>query len=135
MGSAISCEKCSTAETSSVINLSNDLILRMVEGKSWDFWNLQKLIQINIWGVEPCKKSQTKVVSMEDSDWFEKLHCIDDAHSAAYGLTFNELDKYIKKVESILIHGTVREQCLTNLVIRISDHIKLNLIVIQHFKN
>ncbi|KAF2900943.1 hypothetical protein ILUMI_05246 [Ignelater luminosus] len=96
MGSAISCGKCPTVETSSVINLSDALILRMLEG-------------IEVPG-------PTRVAVPEDEDWFEKLKCIDDAHSNAYGLTFRDLSSLVKAVEKRIKDGALTDYCPSDVV-------------------
>lgn len=41
---------------------------------------------------------------LPDKDWFEKLKCIDDSHSVAYGLTLDAFNALVLNIEHKL-HG------------------------------
>lgn len=71
MGNLSSCNKCSTAD-SSVINLSDRLVLKLTQG------------------IEPPREEETETIKQglqQEYDAMQKLQCIDNSHSAAYGLS------------------------------------------------
>lgn len=77
MGSALSCDKCPAASASTVFTFSEPLVLKLTEGIE----------------PEPEVLKDGQVRDLDDREWMERIHCIDDVHSHAYGLTQEGFDR------------------------------------------
>ncbi|KAF5299376.1 hypothetical protein FQR65_LT09417 [Abscondita terminalis] len=81
MGAIVSCNKCSSNVTSSVVNLSEAVVHRVADG------------------TEEPSSIKEECVSMEDCAWFEKIECIDDAHSYQNGLVLKNIELHMQFLE------------------------------------
>lgn len=39
------------------------------------------------------------LANLPDSDWFQRIHCIDDSHTAAYDLSYDAFNKLARRIE------------------------------------
>ncbi|KAB0797778.1 hypothetical protein PPYR_08771 [Photinus pyralis] len=98
MGSRMSCDTCPTAVTSSVVNLSDSVILRVADG------------------VQNPKSLVPEPPSQEDQSWYEKLKCIDDSHSQKTGINIKDMETLIISLEGRLRQGIIKESCFSALL-------------------
>lgn len=76
MGNLSSCDKCHTTD-SSVINLSDRLVLKLTQG------------------IQPPRDQEEPVKQglQQEYDCMQKLQCVDNSHSAAYGLSVEGFER------------------------------------------
>lgn len=69
-------------------------------------------------GVEPVeeKRDENDLSQLPDHEWFERIKCIDDSHSAAYGLSLEAFNRLAKKLEKMLSETGEAKACKSNEV-------------------
>ncbi|GJQ69813.1 hypothetical protein Trydic_g22367 [Trypoxylus dichotomus] len=96
MGSALSCNKCPAASTASVFTFSEPLVLKLTEG-----------IQ-----PEPEKRKDEESADIQDREWMDKIKCIEDVHTNAYGLSKEGFERIFHHVERTLTDMEEKDVCL-----------------------
>lgn len=99
MGNAQACNKCPTGD-SSVVNLSDRLVLKLTEGV-----------------VPPPEQQRSTPGLQQEHDHIEKIKCIDNSHTAAYGLTAEGVDKQRNDMLAFLAQFRVQQESRAKVIL------------------
>ncbi|KAI4465787.1 hypothetical protein MML48_3g00020365 [Holotrichia oblita] len=85
MGNLISCEQCTAASEASVFTFSDPLVLKLTEG------------------IRPeDQQKHGQVRDIKDREWMDKIQCIEELHTNAYGLSLEGVNELCRRLEQHL---------------------------------